>query len=69
MRGSGVQTSKPAVLVRAPAGREELFKRRFRVACAELGCSYAEFIEDALDRHDEAKAAMRHPLDRRAVAT
>ncbi|URM86160.1 ribbon-helix-helix DNA binding domain protein [Gordonia phage BiggityBass] len=68
MQHSGRPTTKSAVLVRAPIGREDTFKRRFRVACAELGYSYAEFIEAALDQHEAAKAKMAHPLDRRAVS-
>lgn len=43
-------------------------KRRLKVACAEEGMTYAEFIERALDARDQLKASMRHSLDVRGLA-
>ncbi|WNM74955.1 hypothetical protein SEA_MOSSROSE_62 [Gordonia phage MossRose] len=43
-------------------------KQRLKVACAEEGMTYAEFIERALDARDQLKAAMRHSLDVRGLA-
>lgn len=42
-------------------------RRAFRVACAEDGLTYGEFIERALAERREKLATMRHPLDRSAV--
>ncbi|QNL30185.1 hypothetical protein SEA_MARIOKART_58 [Gordonia phage Mariokart] len=62
------QSSAPATLVRAPSGVDPAaFRRRWKVACAELDMSYAEFVLAAIEAHEASKATMRHPLDRAAA--
>lgn len=55
--------SMPDLFVRTT----EETRRAFRVACAEDGLTYGEFIERALAERREKLDAMRHPLDRSAV--
>ncbi|QIG58985.1 ribbon-helix-helix DNA binding domain protein [Gordonia phage AnClar] len=62
------RNTSSAVIIRPTSGGET-FRRRLRVACAELDMTYQEFVEAALDQHEAAKAKMAHPLDRRAVST
>lgn len=60
-----VQSSAPATLVRAPAGVDPAaFRRRWKVACAELDMSYAQFVLAAIEAHEAERGRLRHPLDR-----
>ncbi|QGH80070.1 ribbon-helix-helix DNA binding domain protein [Gordonia phage NHagos] len=65
---SMAEFSYPPIMVRSPAHVADQLKRRLKVACAEDGIAYWQFIERALDERDATMAKMRHPLDRAALS-
>lgn len=61
--------TRPVIKVLPPENVADQLKRRLKVACAEDGIAYWQFIERALDERDATMAKMRHPLDRAALST
>lgn len=59
---------RPATMMLGVKGVTSELKLRLKVACAEEDCSYAEFIEKALDARDEERRNMPHPLARPKAA-